>query len=87
MEVMILRRRRAHSVLRQMSHGAVRPVLFHRCAQLNQAEHSLRLGRTWSLASSMFASARKLLVVRLHSLARWKAAANDKSSSTLGWVS
>jgi hypothetical protein len=70
MEVMILRRRRAHSAQRQMPPGTVRPVLFHRCAQSNLAEHSLRLGRTWSLASSMFASARKLLVVRLHSLAR-----------------
>jgi hypothetical protein len=70
-----------------MPPGTVLADLFHRCAQLNQAEHSLRLGRTWSLASSMFASARKLLVVRLHSLARWKAAANDKSPWMLGWVS
>jgi hypothetical protein len=70
MEVMILRRRRAHSAQRQMSHGAVLADPFHQCAQSNLAEHSLRLGRTWSLASSMFASARKLLVVRLHSLAR-----------------
>jgi hypothetical protein len=69
MEVMILRRRRAHSVLRQMSHGAVLADPFRQCAQSNRVEHLLRLGRTWSLASSMFASARKLLVVRLHSLA------------------
>jgi hypothetical protein len=45
-EVMILRRRRAHSAQRQMPPGTVRLVLFHRCAQLNQAERSLRLGRT-----------------------------------------
>jgi hypothetical protein len=67
---MILQIKHAPSAQRQMPPGAVLPVLFHRCAQSNLAEHSLRLGRTWSLASSMFASARKLLVVRLHSLAR-----------------
>jgi hypothetical protein len=43
---MILRRRRAHSVLRQMPPGAVLPDPFHQCAQSSQAEHLLRLGRT-----------------------------------------
>jgi hypothetical protein len=53
---MILRRRRAHSVMRQMPPGAALPDPFHQCAQSSQAEHLLRLGRTWSPACSMFVS-------------------------------
>jgi hypothetical protein len=54
--VTILRRRRAHSVLRQIPPGAVLADPFRQCAQSNRVEHLLRLGRTWSPASSMFVS-------------------------------
>jgi hypothetical protein len=85
--VTILQRRRVHSAQRQMPPGTVRPAPFHQCAQSNQAEHSLQLGRTSSPASFMFASARRLLAVRSHFLVRWQATASDKSSWMLEWVS
>jgi hypothetical protein len=53
---MILLSRRVHSAQRQMPPGAVLAVPFRQCAQSSQAEHSLRLGRTWSPACSMFVS-------------------------------
>jgi hypothetical protein len=78
MEVMILQRRRVHSVVRQMPHGAVLAAQFHQYAQLSLAEHLLRLERAWLPECSMFASAWRLSVVRSPSKVRPKAGASDR---------